>query len=123
MGVTIRAMQDHMINAQISHSREAMEIDPEMDLSIIRMGPGEKKDTSLVLHRLKGETSHKVDHTASQGLINLTILLSADLIIDLRRVLRLTNKNFHKIITRRHLKWFFSPQPTKPLMNYQTSVR
>ena len=103
MGITIRPMEDHMINAQISHSTEAMEIVPEMDLSIIRMGPGETTETSLNLHLLKGEASHKIVHTASQGVISLLIPISADLTIDLRRVLRLTNKNFHKTITRRHL--------------------
>ena len=116
-------MEDHMINAQISHSMEAIEIDTELDLSIFRMGPGETKETSLVLHRLKGETSHRIVYTASQGVISLTFLLSADLTIDLRRVLRLTNKKFPKTITRRHLIRFLSPQPTKPLMIYQTSVR
>ena len=30
MGITIRAMEDHMINVQISHLIEAMEIDPEL---------------------------------------------------------------------------------------------
>ena len=60
MGTTIRAMDDHMINAQISHLIEAMKIDPEMDLSTIRMGIGEKMGTPLVLHRIKGETSHKI---------------------------------------------------------------
>ena len=36
-----------------------MEVDPGMELYIIRMGPGETMETSLVLHRLKGETSHR----------------------------------------------------------------
>ena len=104
MGIIIRTMEDQMINAQINHSIEEMEIDTEMDLSTLRMGPGETTETSLFLHRLKGETSHRIVHTASQRVISLTILLSADLTIDLRRVLRLTNKKFPKTITRRHLK-------------------
>ena len=37
MGTTIRTMEDHMINAQISHLIEAMEVDTQMDLSTIRM--------------------------------------------------------------------------------------
>ena len=123
MGKTIRTMEDHMINAQISNSIEAMEIEPKMDLSLSRMGPGKTVENSLVLHPFEGETSYKIVHTASRGVINLKILLSADLTIDHRRVLRPTNKNFHKTITRRHLLWFVSPQPTKPIMNYQTSVR
>ena len=116
MVLTIQTMEDPLINAQISHSKEAMENDPEMDLSIIRMGPGETMETHLVLHRLKRETSHKIVHTASQEVINLTILLSTDLTIDLRRVLRLTNKSFHKRITRRHLIRFVRPLLTKPLL-------
>ena len=123
MGTTIRTMEDHMINVQISHSIEAMEIDLGMNLLIIRVGPGETMETSLVLYRLKGETSHKIVHTANQGVVSLTILVSADLTIDLGWVLRLTNKIFPKTITRRHLILFVSPQPTKPFMNYQTPVR
>ena len=44
-----------MINAQISHSIQAMEIDIEMDLSTNRMETGEAVETFLVLHLLKGE--------------------------------------------------------------------
>ena len=39
-----------MINAQISYSMEAMEIDLEMDLSTIIIGTGEIVETFLVLH-------------------------------------------------------------------------
>ena len=52
--------------------------------------------------------------------MKLTILPSADLKIDLGLGLHLTNKKLHKTLTGRHLMWFASPQPTVPLMNYQT---
>ena len=39
-GTTIRIMEDHMINVQISRSIEAMEIDLEMNFSIIRIETG-----------------------------------------------------------------------------------
>ena len=81
MGITIRTMEDYMTNAQISHSIEAMEIDLEMDLSLIRMGIGETMGTSFVLHRFNGETFHKIVHTANQGVTSLTILLFADLTV------------------------------------------
>ena len=99
MGITIRTMENHMINAQISHLVEAMDIDAKMDLSIIRMGTGETMGTSLVLHRLKEETIRKIVHTVSQEVISLTFLLSADLTIDIRLGLHPTNKNFQKTIT------------------------
>ena len=51
IGVTILKTEDHMTNAQISHSIEAMDIDLEMNLSTIRMGTGETMETFLVLHR------------------------------------------------------------------------
>ena len=60
METTTRIVEDHMVKAQISHSIEAMEIDLEMDLSTIIMGTGEIVETFLVLHRLKGETFHKI---------------------------------------------------------------
>ena len=122
MGTTIRIMEDHMINAQISHSIEVTEIDLGMDLSTIRMGIGVAMETLLVLHQLKGETFHKIAHTASQEVISLTILLSADLTVDLQPGLQPTNKTFLKLITRRQLKLFVSLRPTIPLTNYQTSV-
>ena len=89
-----------------------MEIDRQMDLSTVRKEIGEPMETFLILHRLKGETSYKTFHTANQEAINLTILLSADMRIDLRLVLQPMNKNFHKTITRCHLTCFASPQPT-----------
>ena len=112
-----------MINEQISHSIEAIEIIVETDLPTIRMGTGETMEDFLVLHRLKGKTFHKIVHTASQEVINLTILPSEDLTVDLRLALRLTNKNFDKTITRRLLMWCASPQPLIPLTIYQRSVR
>ena len=123
MGITNRMMEDHMINAQISHWIEAMEIDLEMDLSSLRTETGERVETFLVVHRLKAEIFYKTLHTANQEVINLTILTSANLTIDLRVFSRLTNKYSHRIKTRRHLMWSASPQPMIPLTNYQTSVR
>ena len=66
MGITIRKMEDRMINAQSHHSTKTMKIDLETDLSTIRMGTGETMETFLVLHRLKGETIRKIVHTANQ---------------------------------------------------------
>ena len=57
--ITIRTMEDHMINAKTIHSVEAMEIDYEMDLPKLRMGTAETMGTCLVLQRLRGETNHK----------------------------------------------------------------
>ena len=91
MGITIRAREDHLINAQIGHLIEAMEIDPERYLSTIRMGTGETIEVFPVLHRLKGETSHKIFLIANQDVISLTTLLSADQTINLRLVLRPMN--------------------------------
>ena len=93
-GITIRTMEDHMINAQISHSKETTEIDLEMNVSTTRMGTGKTMGTSLVLHRLKGETIHRIVFSASQEVISLTIRLSADLTVDLRLGLHTTNKIF-----------------------------
>ena len=85
-------IEDHMTNVQISHSIEAMEIDPEMNLSTIRMGTGGTMETYLVFHRPQGETSHKITSIANPEVINLTTLRSADLTIDLRQALRPMNK-------------------------------
>ena len=49
MGITIRIMEDRMINAKICHSTETMETDLETDLSTTRMGTGETKEFLLVL--------------------------------------------------------------------------
>ena len=48
MGTTIRKLEDHMINAQISHLIKTMEIDLEMDLSTMRNGTGETVANFLV---------------------------------------------------------------------------
>ena len=116
-------MEDHMIAAQTHHSIEMMETDLEMDPLTTRMETGEKMGAFFVFRRLKGETSAKIFRIANQEVMDPTTLLSADLAIDLRLVLRPMNKSFRKTIFRRHLMWFASPQPTKPLTNNQTSVR
>ena len=119
----IRTMEDHMINAKISHSIETMEVDLEMHFSTIRMESGETMGTFLVLHRIQGETSYKIIHTANQELVNLTTLPSANLTTNQRLILHLTNKSSHKAIIRHHLMWFAPSQLTIPLMKYQISAR
>ena len=96
MGTTVQTTAGHMINAQISLSKETMETDLEMDLSTARMGTVETMEIFPVLHRLKGETSHKMCRIANQEVISLRTLLSADLTIDLQLVLRPMNKSFRK---------------------------
>ena len=59
MGITTQTMEDHLINAQINHSIETMEIDPEMDPSTIRMETGGPMETFLAPHQIQEETSHK----------------------------------------------------------------
>ena len=108
MGITIRTMEDHMINAKISQSVEVMEIDLETNLSTIRKGTGETMGNSLVLHWLRGETILKIVQTASPKVINLTILFSADLTISLWPGLHPMSKFFHKAKTRVLLIWFLS---------------
>ena len=114
MKTITRTKEDHMINAQISHSIDMIEIDLEMVLLTTRMGTGETMEIFLVLHRLKEETSHKITPLANQEVINLTTLRSADLTIGRRLVLRPMNKHFRKTIIRHHLMWFASPQPMIP---------
>ena len=114
IGTTIRMIEDHITDAQISHSIEAMETDHEMDPLTIRKGIGETMEIFLVLHRPKVEISHKIAYTANQELINLTTLHSADLTIGLRIALRPMNRNFRRTIIRHHLMWFVSPQPMIP---------
>ena len=99
IGTTIRMTEDHMTNAQISHSIEAMETGPELKLSTIRMGTGGTMEIFLVPHRLQGETSHRIIPIAKQ-VINLITLLSADLTTDPRLALHLTNKSSHKIVNQ-----------------------
>ena len=113
IGTTVRMIEDHMTNAQISHLLEAMGTDPEMNLSTIRMGTGGPMETSLVLHRPQGETFHKTIPIANQEVINLPILRSADLTIDLQ-ALHPMNRNCRRTIIRHHLMWFVSPQPMIP---------
>ena len=123
IGTTIRILEDHMTKAQISHSKEAMETDLEMNLSTTRMKTRETMETFLVLHRPKGETSDKIFPIANQEVINLTTLLSADLKTDLRRVLRLTNTSSPNAIIRHHLMSFASPPLALPLLKYRTFAR
>ena len=80
---TVRKIDDHLINAQISHLIETMETDPDMNLSTTRMGTGGTMGTFLVLHQIQEETSHKTIPIANQEMNNLTISHSADLTIDL----------------------------------------
>ena len=120
MRTTIRIMGTHIVNTQSNHSIETMDIGLEMDISRTRMETVETLETFLVLHLLKGEISHRTLHIANQEVINLTILLSADLIIDRLVVSHLTNKNSHKTITRHQSMWFASLQRTIALTNYQT---
>ena len=79
-------MEGHTINAKINQSKETMEIWFEMDFSIFRMDNGETLEFFVVLQRLKGETSHRTIYNVNPEVINLTILLSADLTIDRRTV-------------------------------------
>ena len=123
MGTTIRTMEDHMINAQISHLIGTMGIDLEKNLSTIGMETGKTVEDFLVPHRIKGETSHKITHTANHEVIISTTLLPEDLTIDPRLVFHLTNKMLHKTKTRPHLMWFVSPQLMIPLTDCQISVR
>ena len=123
IGITTLITEDHMTNAQVSHSIEIMETDLEMDPPTIRMGTGDIMETFLVLHRLKGETSHRIIHTANQEVISLTTLLTVDLTIDPQLVLHPTNKDFRKTITRPPLMWFVSPQLTILLTNCRISAR
>ena len=50
MRTTVRTTEDHMINAQISHSKETLEIDLEKGLSTTRVGTGETMEIFPVLH-------------------------------------------------------------------------
>ena len=119
----MRSTANNMINAQISHSIEMMEIDLEMDLSTTRMGTGETMEVFVLLHRLKKEISHKITPIANHELINLTTLRFADLTTDLRLVLHLTNPSSHKATIRHHLMSFVSPPLTIPLLNNQIFAR
>ena len=93
MGTTTRAMEDHMINAQISHSKTTIETDFGTNLLTDRMDIGETMGTFPLPRRLQGETSHEINHTANQEVINPTTLLFSDLTINLRPGLHPMKKN------------------------------
>ena len=61
IGTTVRVIEDHLINAQISHLIETMELDPEMDPSTITMETGGTMGTFRVLHQIQEEISHKTN--------------------------------------------------------------
>ena len=111
---TVRTIDDHLINAQISHLIETMETDPDMILSTTRMGTGGTMGTFLVLHLTQEETSHRTIPIARQEMNNVTTSHSADLTIDLQQTLHPMNRNFRRTIIRLHLMWFASPQPMMP---------
>ena len=99
IGTTVRMIENHLINAQISHLIKTMETDPDMSLSTTRMGTGGTMETFLVLHQIQEETSHKTIPIAHQEMNNLTTLRSADLTIDLQQTLHPMNRNFRRTIT------------------------
>ena len=114
IGTTVRMIDDHLINAQVNHLIETMEIDPDMNLSTTRMGTGGTMETFLALHQIQEETSHKTIPIVHQEMNNLTTLRSARLTIDLQQTLHPMNRNFRRTIIRHHLMWFVSPQPMIP---------
>ena len=114
MGLTAQTTGDPLINVQPNHSIEVMEIDPELDFSTTRMETGGIMETSLVLHQIQEETSHKIIPIANREVTNITTSRFADLTIDLRLALRPMNRNFRRTIIRHHLMWFVSPQPMMP---------
>ena len=77
-----------------------------MNLSTSRIETGETMEDFLVPHQSKGEAFDKIIHNLNQEVIKLTVLPSADLTIDLWVILRPTDKNFQKTITRDDLMWF-----------------
>ena len=122
-GTTIRLMEHHMINAKINHSVATMELGLEIDLLTIRMETGKKLKVFLDLHRLWGEFSQRTINTPNQKMINLTIVPTADLTIHWRVVSYLTNRKFHKTITKCHTIRSVLIQPTTPILNHQTFAR
>ena len=108
---TVRTIDDHSTNVQISHLIETMETDPDMNLSTTRMGTGGTMGTFLVLHQIQEETSHKTIPIANQEMNNLTISHSAGLTIGLQQTLHPMNRNFRKTIIRHLLMWFDLLQP------------
>ena len=121
MGIIAQTIEDPLINAQISHLIETMEIDREMGPLGTRMETGDQMESFLVLRPLKDETTHQTT-IANQEMINLLNLRSADLTIDQRLVSHPMNKNSRQTIIK-HLMWSALPQPTMPLMKYQIFVR
>ena len=111
-----RTTEEYVISVQISRSIETMEIDLEVDLSTTRIKTGETTEFFPVLHRLRGEIYPKTISIANQ-VISLTTMLSAELTIDLRPLLRPKNESFRKTKIKHHLMWFASPQPTILLTN------
>ena len=123
MGTIVRTTEDHMINAQTSHSIETMGINLETDLLTTRRGTGETKEVFAVLDRFKEENFRKLTPIANKEVISLTALRSADLTINQRLVLRRMNKSFRRTIMRHHLMWFASPQSMIPLTNCRIFAR
>ena len=111
---TIRTIDDHLINDQISHLIETMETDPDMNLSTTRMATGGIMGTFLVLHQIQEEISHKTIPIVHQEMNNLTTLRSAGLTIGLQQTLYPMNRNFRRTIIRHHLMWFVLLQPMIP---------
>ena len=111
---TVRTIDDHFINVQISQLIETMETDPDMNLSTTRMGTGGTMETFLVLHQIQEKTSHKTIPIARQEMNNLTTLRSAGLTIDLPQTLHPMNRNFRRTIIRHHRMWFVLLQPMIP---------
>ena len=113
IGTTVRMIEDHLTNAQINHSMEMTETDPDTNLPTTRMGTGETMEIFLALHQIQEETFRKTT-IANREMINLTTLRSVDLITDLRQTLSPMNRNFRRTIIKHHLMWFVSPQPMMP---------
>ena len=100
MGTANRIKGDHTINVEISFLTETMETNLEMDLSTIRMETGDTMENFFVHHRLKEETYHKITPITDQEVINLPILRSVDLTIDLRLKFPQSNNYTSSIVVR-----------------------
>ena len=94
-----------------------------MDLSTLKIETSEKLEIVFVLHLLITQISDKTTQNARQEEINRSILLSADLTVNLQLVPHLTNKNFYKAITTLHPMWSATIQPAIALTNYETFAR
>ena len=73
--ITVRTIDDHLINVQISHLIETMETDPDMNLSTTRVGTGGTMGSFVVLHQIQEQTSHKIIPIVHQEMNNLTTLI------------------------------------------------